>query len=158
MTALAPVRPSKLTLTADKTKSGLDYKVADLTQGELGRKEIRLAEHEMPGLMALRARYKGQNPLAGARIMGSLHMTVQTAVLIETLIDLGAAVRWVSCNIFQHPGFRRRGRRHRPHRHRRESRRRRSLRLEGRNPARILVVHRAGPALPRRRRAQPPSR
>src|SRR5687767_8828711 len=76
------------------------YKVADLKLAEWGRKEIRLAEHEMPGLMALRARYAGKRPLAGARIMGSLHMTVQTAVLIETLVDLGADVRWVSCNIF----------------------------------------------------------
>ena len=76
------------------------YKVKDLALAELGRKEIRLAEHEMPGLMALRARYKGKRPLAGARIMGSLHMTVQTAVLIETLTELGADVRWVSCNIF----------------------------------------------------------
>jgi adenosylhomocysteinase len=76
------------------------YKVKDLALAELGRKEIRLAEHEMPGLMALRARYKGTRPLAGARVMGSLHMTVQTAVLIETLTDLGADVRWVSCNIF----------------------------------------------------------
>ena len=76
------------------------YKVADLTLAEWGRKEIRLAEHEMPGLMALRARHAASKPLAGARIMGSLHMTVQTAVLIETLTDLGAAVRWVSCNIF----------------------------------------------------------
>jgi adenosylhomocysteinase len=76
------------------------YKVKDLALAELGRKEIRLAEHEMPGLMALRARYKGQKPLAGARVMGSLHMTVQTAVLIETLAELGADVRWVSCNIF----------------------------------------------------------
>ena len=76
------------------------YKVADLKLAEWGRKEIRLAEHEMPGLMALRARYAGKKPLAGARIMGSLHMTVQTAVLIETLVDLGADVRWVSCNIF----------------------------------------------------------
>jgi adenosylhomocysteinase len=76
------------------------YKVADLSLGEWGRKEIRLAEHEMPGLMALRARYAGGKPLAGARIMGSLHMTVQTAVLIETLTELGADVRWVSCNIF----------------------------------------------------------
>ena len=76
------------------------YKVKDLSLAELGRKEIRLAEHEMPGLMALRARHAGQRPLAGARIMGSLHMTVQTAVLIETLADLGADVRWVSCNIF----------------------------------------------------------
>src|SRR5918992_820461 len=76
------------------------YKVADLNLAEWGRKEIELAEHEMPGLMALRARYKGQTPLAGAKIMGSLHMTVQTAALIETLADLGADVRWVSCNIF----------------------------------------------------------
>ena len=76
------------------------YKVADLALAEWGRKEIQLAEHEMPGLMALRARYQGQSPLAGARIMGSLHMTIQTAVLIETLADLGADVRWVSCNIF----------------------------------------------------------
>ncbi len=77
-----------------------DFKVADLSLAELGRKEIRLAEHEMPGLMALRERYKGKKPLAGARISGSLHMTVQTAVLIETLVDLGAEVRWASCNIF----------------------------------------------------------
>ncbi|MEO7083987.1 MAG: adenosylhomocysteinase [Gemmatimonadaceae bacterium] len=76
------------------------FKVADLSLAEFGRKEIRLAEQEMPGLMAIRDEYNGTNPLAGARIMGSLHMTVQTAVLIETLVDLGADVRWVSCNIF----------------------------------------------------------
>src|SRR5947209_852572 len=76
------------------------YKVKDLALAEFGRNEIRLAEHEMPGLMALRAEYKGKRPLAGAKIMGSLHMTVQTAVLIETLTQLGADVRWVSCNIF----------------------------------------------------------
>jgi adenosylhomocysteinase len=76
------------------------FKVADLSLAEFGRKEIRLAEQEMPGLMAIREEYKGKKPLAGARIMGSLHMTVQTAVLIETLVDLGADVRWVSCNIF----------------------------------------------------------
>ncbi|HET9513270.1 MAG TPA: adenosylhomocysteinase [Gemmatimonadales bacterium] len=76
------------------------FKVKDLNLAELGRKEIRLAEHEMPGLMAIREEYRGQKPLAGARIMGSLHMTVQTAVLIETLVELGADVRWVSCNIF----------------------------------------------------------
>ena len=76
------------------------FKVKDLGLAEFGRKEIRLAEQEMPGLMAIRARYTGQKPLSGARVMGSLHMTVQTAVLIETLADLGADVRWVSCNIF----------------------------------------------------------
>jgi adenosylhomocysteinase len=78
----------------------LPYKVADLGLAEWGRKEIRLAEQEMPGLMALRERYAGKRPLAGARVMGSLHMTIQTAVLIETLDALGADVRWVSCNIF----------------------------------------------------------
>ena len=76
------------------------FKVKDLELAEFGRNEIRLAEHEMPGLMSLRAEYKGKRPLAGAKIMGSLHMTVQTAVLIETLTELGADVRWVSCNIF----------------------------------------------------------
>src|SRR3954467_15397376 len=76
------------------------YKVANLELADWGRKEIRLAEHEMPGLMALRRRYAAKKPLKGARIMGSLHMTIQTAVLIETLTDLGADVRWVSCNIF----------------------------------------------------------
>ena len=76
------------------------FKVADLALADWGRKEIRLAEQEMPGLMALRERYRGKSPLAGARIMGSLHMTIQTAVLIETLDLLGADVRWVSCNIF----------------------------------------------------------
>src|SRR3954463_4557976 len=76
------------------------YKVKDLALAEFGRKEIRLAEHEMPGLMALRTRYGAKKPLAGAKVMGSLHMTVQTAVLIETLTELGADVRWVSCNIF----------------------------------------------------------
>jgi adenosylhomocysteinase len=76
------------------------FKVRDLSQADFGRKEIRLAEQEMPGLMALRKQYAGQQPLAGARIMGSLHMTIQTAVLIETLTALGADVRWVSCNIF----------------------------------------------------------
>src|SRR5262247_1042092 len=77
-----------------------DFKVKDLALAEWGRKEIRLAEHEMPGLMTLRKRYGAAQPLKGARIMGSLHMTVQTAVLIETLTALGAAVRWCSCNIF----------------------------------------------------------
>ena len=78
----------------------LPFKVADLELAGWGRNEIRLAEHEMPGLMALRERHAASKPLAGTKIMGSLHMTIQTAVLIETLVDLGADVRWVSCNIF----------------------------------------------------------
>jgi adenosylhomocysteinase len=86
-------------LTAD-VRNGIDYKVADLSLAEFGRKEIRLAEHEMPGLMTLRREYADVLPLKGARISGSLHMTVQTAVLIETLVSLGAEVRWASCNIF----------------------------------------------------------
>ena len=86
MTNSAPDRPA--------------YKVADIQLAAAGRNEIRLAEHEMPGLMALRERYGESKPLANLKIMGSLHMTVQTAVLIETLVELGADVRWVSCNIF----------------------------------------------------------
>jgi adenosylhomocysteinase len=86
------------TTTAPETAA--DFKVADLSLAEFGRKEIRLAEHEMPGLMSTRAEFAASQPLKGARIMGSLHMTVQTAVLIETLTALGAEVRWVSCNIF----------------------------------------------------------
>src|SRR5207248_8788327 len=82
------------------TETAHDFRVADLSLAQWGRKEIELAEHEMPGLMALRAEYTDDQPLQGARIMGSLHMTIQTAVLIETLTDLGADVRWVSCNIF----------------------------------------------------------
>jgi adenosylhomocysteinase len=78
----------------------MDFRVADLTLADFGRKEIRLAEHEMPGLMAMRAQYSDAKPLAGAKIAGSLHMTVQTAVLIETLVALGAEIRWASCNIF----------------------------------------------------------
>ncbi|MDH6677703.1 adenosylhomocysteinase [Rhodococcus sp. LBL1] len=81
-------------------RGGIDFKVADLSLAEFGRKEIRLAEHEMPGLMELRREYAEVQPLAGARISGSLHMTIQTAVLIETLVALGAEVRWASCNIF----------------------------------------------------------
>jgi len=77
-----------------------DFKVKDLKLAEFGRKEISLAETEMPGLMALRNEYKGKNPLKGARILGCLHMTIQTAVLIETLVELGSEVRWSSCNIF----------------------------------------------------------
>src|SRR5437588_10837023 len=85
-----------MSTTATKT----DFKVADLSQAEFGRKEIRLAEHEMPGLMATRREFADAQPLKGARVTGSLHMTIQTAVRIETLVALGAAVRWASCNIF----------------------------------------------------------
>ncbi|ASU60138.1 adenosylhomocysteinase [Nocardiopsis dassonvillei] len=87
------------TITSEE-RMAFDFKVADLSLAAFGRDEIRLAEHEMPGLMATRAEYGDSKPLQGARIMGSLHMTVQTAVLIETLVALGAEVRWVSCNIF----------------------------------------------------------
>ena len=98
---MSPVAsPAVHPFDASKQAGRPGFKVADLSQAEFGRKEIRLAEQEMPGLMALRARYKGKKPLAGARVMGSLHMTIQTAVLIETLDELGADVRWVSCNIF----------------------------------------------------------
>ena len=123
------------------------FKVADLGLAEFGRNEIRLAEQEMPGLMTLRSRYEGQAPLAGARIMGSLHMTVQTAVLIETLDLLGADVRWVSCNIFSTQDHAAAavvvgrpetgGTPDAPARHPR-------LRLEGRDARGVLVVHRAG--------------
>ena len=93
------------TAPAPKTKPGKariknDFKVKDISLADFGRKEINIAEHEMPGLMALRKEFKGQFPLKGAKIAGCLHMTIQTAVLIETLIDLGAEVRWSSCNIF----------------------------------------------------------
>jgi adenosylhomocysteinase len=87
-------------MTATATLTAEDFKVADLTLAEFGRKEIRLAEHEMPGLMSIRREFQDAQPLKGARITGSLHMTIQTAVLIETLVALGADVRWCSCNIF----------------------------------------------------------
>src|SRR5260221_11471534 len=77
-----------------------DYEVADLSLADWGRKEIAIAEHEMPGLMAIRRKYAPSQPLKGARIAGSLHMTIQTAVLVETLQALGAEIRWVSCNIY----------------------------------------------------------
>jgi adenosylhomocysteinase len=87
-------------MTVTETTTEQDYRVADISLADFGRKEITLAEHEMPGLMAMREEFGESRPLAGARIMGSLHMTVQTAVLIETLVALGAEVRWASCNIF----------------------------------------------------------
>jgi len=95
-TTLAPTNAFAQAVSAGR----VPFKVADMSLAEFGRNEIRLAEFEMPGLMAIRDEYKGKSPLKGAKIMGSLHMTVQTAVLIETLVDLGADVRWVSCNIF----------------------------------------------------------
>ena len=87
-------------MTTAATEKKLDFSVKDLALAEWGRKEIRLAEQEMPGLMAVREEYAAARPLASQRVMGSLHMTIQTAVLIETLKALGAEVRWVSCNIF----------------------------------------------------------
>src|SRR6201996_4199458 len=82
------------------TLNQTDFKVADLSLADWGRKEISIAEYEMPGLMSIRRKYAAEKPLAGVRVTGSLHMTIQTAVLIETLADLGASVRWASCNIF----------------------------------------------------------
>src|SRR6201991_1922704 len=86
--------------TATLERVAPDYKVADIKLADFGRKEIDIAEHEMPGLMSIRRKYATQKPLAGVRVTGSLHMTIQTAVLIETMVDLGADVRWASCNIF----------------------------------------------------------
>src|SRR3954469_17669747 len=89
-----------MSTTTTQTKAKQDFKVADISLADFGRKEISIAEREMPGLMAIRKKYAKDTPLAGVRITGSLHMTIQTAVLIETLVDLGASVRWASCNIF----------------------------------------------------------
>src|ERR1700753_2724322 len=86
--------------TATLPQMKTNYKVADMKLAEWGRKEITVAEKEMPGLMSIRQKYAASQPLKGVRITGSLHMTIQTAVLIETLVDLGASVRWASCNIF----------------------------------------------------------
>src|ERR1700678_1399493 len=86
--------------TATVPNTAAEYKVADMTLADWGRKEISMAEFEMPGLMSIRKKYAAHKPLKGVRITGSLHMTIQTAVLIETLADLGATVRWASCNIF----------------------------------------------------------
>ena len=131
------------------------FKVKDLSLAEFGRKEIRLAEQEMPGLMALRAQHGGKKPLAGARIMGSLHMTIQTAVLIETLTELGADVRWVSCNIFSTQDHAAAavvvgrpetgGTPAQPEGHA-------GVRLEGRDARRVLVVHERGARVARRQR------
>src|SRR3990172_3862679 len=93
-------RKERVMNAVPQSKSSTDYKVADLSLADWGRKEIRIAETEMPGLMAIREEYAAKKPLKGARIAGSLHMTIQTAVLIETLKALGAEVRWASCNIY----------------------------------------------------------
>src|SRR5260370_36388000 len=87
-------------MISTKTNTEQDFKVKDISLADFGRKEISIAEKEMPGLMSIREKYAPQKPLAGVRITGSLHMTIQTAVLIETLVDLGSSVRWASCNIF----------------------------------------------------------
>src|ERR1041384_7992800 len=99
MAILTKTNGKKAAVTNGKTR-GNDYKVRDLSLAEWGRKEISVAEHEMPGLMAVREKYGPQKPLNGVRVSGSLHMTIETAVLIETLVELGASVRWASCNIF----------------------------------------------------------
>ena len=118
-----------------------DYKVADISLAGWGRKEVEIAEIEMPGLMALREEHAGKKPLDGARIVGCLHMTIQTAVLMETLIDLGADIRWSSVQYFLDPGPRRGG----------DGRGRHpDLRLERRDRRGILVVHRPDPRGPRR--------
>src|SRR5947199_6177530 len=99
MPTLTKTNGKKNAVANGKTR-GQDYKVRDISLAEWGRKEISVAGQEMPGLMAVRAKYGPQRPLNGVRVSGSLHMTIETAVLIETLVELGASVRWASCNIF----------------------------------------------------------
>ena len=111
----------------------MDYKVADLSLADYGRKELTLAEHEMPGLVSLRTTYGDAQPLAGARIAGSLHMTIQTGVLIETLVALGAEVRWATCNIFSTQDHAAAAVVVGPQRHRRRPPGHPGLRLEGRD-------------------------
>src|SRR6266496_3806634 len=100
MPTLTKTNGKKTTVGNGKPRANVDYKVRDLSLAEWGRKEISVAEQEMPGLMSLRQKYGAEKPLQGIRVTGSLHMTIETAVLIETLADLGASVRWASCNIF----------------------------------------------------------
>src|SRR5436190_24343361 len=100
MPTLTKTNGRKTSVTNGKSRTNNDFKVRDLSLAEWGRKEISVAEQEMPGLMAVRAKYGPQKPLQGVRVSGSLHMTIETAVLIETRIELGASVRWASCNIF----------------------------------------------------------
>ena len=136
------------------TNPDQDFKVADLTLAPWGRKEIELAEVEMPGLMALRAEFTDSKPLAGARITGSLHMTIQTAVLIETLTALGAQVRWVSCNIFSTQDHAAAAVAVGPEGTVDVAQGRAGVRVEGRDARGVLVVHRAGAPVARRRRPQ----
>lgn len=121
-----------------------DFKVADVSLADFGRKEITLAEHEMPGLMAIRREYAAPRPLEGARVTGSLHMTVQTAVLIETLVALGAEVRWASCNIFSTQDHAAAAVAVGPEGTPDAPRGGAGLRLEGRVAGGVLVVHGAG--------------
>ena len=123
-------------MTATTAPTGTDYKVADLSLAAFGRKEIELAEHEMPGLMKTREEFAATQPLKGARITGSLHMTIQTAVLIETLTVARRRGPLVLLQHLLHPG---------PRRGRDRRVRRARLRLEGRDARGVLVVHRAGP-------------
>ena len=127
----------------------MDFKVADLGLADFGRTEITLAEHEMPGLMAMRERYSESKPLAGAKIAGSLHMTIQTAVLIETLVALGAEVRWASCNIFSTQDHAAAAVVVGPHGTVDDPQGVPGLRLEGRDARGVLVVHPADPDLAR---------
>ncbi len=132
------------------TDRKLPYKIADISLADWGRKEMDLARAEMPGLMSIRRKYGPLKPLRGLKVTGSLHMTIQTAMLIETLVELGADVRWASCNIFStqdhaaaaiaKAGMRR------------------GLRLEGGIAGGVLVVHRAGADLARRLRPRPDRR
>jgi hypothetical protein len=133
----------------DATTPRRDFRVADLSLAPFGRKEIHLAEHEMPGLMAIRKEFGPLKPLAGARISGSLHMTIQTAVLIETLVELGAEVRWASCNIFSTQDHAAAAVAVGP-RAPRTTPGRAGVRLEGRDARGVLVVHRADDDLARR--------
>ena len=143
-----------MTTSVSPVAARRDYRVADLSLAPFGRKEILLAEHEMPGLRALRAEFGASKPLAGARISGSLHMTIQTAVLIETLVELGAEVRWASCNIFSTQDHAAAAVVVGPARHAGRSAGRAGLRLEGRDARGVLVVHRADDDVARRRRGR----
>src|SRR5438046_6470282 len=100
MPTLTKSNGKKVAVTNGKSRANTDFKVKDLSLAEWGRKEISVAEQEMPGLMSVREKYGPQKPFEGVRLSGSLHMTIETAVLIETLVELGASVRWASCNIF----------------------------------------------------------